>query len=140
MGAKKVQNDDEAMKWLRSGVPYDEIIDRYKKQYNLETTRSMWSTYRRRKKIPARNVRNTDLIPWKVREEHRYEYPVMMLRAEGRRLAGKELTKDDEKRLASWRAELARKDLVVHYDPDTESGWFYVPRSEGDDELIHPPE
>jgi hypothetical protein len=28
---------------------------------------------------------------------------------------------------------------VVHYDPDTEEGFFYVPRQEGDDDLIHRP-
>ncbi|MCC2278877.1 hypothetical protein LKL35_26115 [Streptomyces sp. ET3-23] len=140
MGAKKIVDEDEVLQWFREGKTYDFMIDYYKKHYNETTTKAMWSTFRRRKKLPRRNVRNADLIPWKVEEQHRYDYPVMMLRAEGRRLAGEKLTPADEKRLASWKADLKAQDLVVHYDPETKDGWFLIPRSEGDHELIHPPE
>jgi hypothetical protein len=34
---------------------------------------------------------------------------------------------------------IKEEDAVVHYDPDTEEGFFYVPRQEGDDDLIHRP-
>ncbi|MFF4528197.1 hypothetical protein ACFY1P_02895 [Streptomyces sp. NPDC001407] len=140
MGAKKIVDEDEVLRWFREGKTYDWMIQEYKTKYNTETTRAMWSTFRSRKKLPRRNVRNTDLIPWMVKEEHRYAYPVMMLRAEGRRLAGEELTATDKKRLASWKAELEAEKLVVHYDPDTADGWFLIPRAEGDHELIHPPQ
>jgi hypothetical protein len=140
MGAKKIVNEDEVMRWFRQGRTYDWMIDYYLREYGIQTTRAMWSAWRSRHNLPRRNVRNTELIPWKVREEHRYAYPVMMLRAEGRRRAGTELTTADETRLASWKKELEERDLVVHYDPDTEDGWFLIPRSEGDDDLIHRPE
>ncbi|MFI9205305.1 hypothetical protein [Streptomyces sp. NPDC053048] len=140
MGAKKIRDEDEVKQWFRQGKTYDWMIEEYKRKYNETTTRAMWSTFRSRKKLPRRNVRDAELIPWKVKEEHRYEYPVMMLRAEARRLApDANLTKADEKRLASWKAELKELGVVVHYDPETTEGWFYVPRSEGDHELIHPP-
>jgi hypothetical protein len=62
-----------------------------------------------------------------------------MLRAEARRRAGKELTEADVNRLKNWMEMIKEEDAVVHYDPDTEEGFFYVPRQEGDDDLIHRP-
>jgi hypothetical protein len=34
---------------------------------------------------------------------------------------------------------LADNNAVVHYDPDTEAGFFYIPRSDGDGDLVHKP-
>jgi hypothetical protein len=62
-----------------------------------------------------------------------------MLRAEARRRAGKDLTETDQNRLKNWMEMIKEQDAVVHYDPDTEEGFFYVPRQEGDDDLIHRP-
>jgi hypothetical protein len=62
-----------------------------------------------------------------------------MLRAEARRRAGKDLTETDQNRLKNWMEMIKEEDAVVHYDPDTEEGFFYVPRQEGDDDLIHRP-
>lgn len=141
MGAKKIVDEDEVIEWFHAGETYDWMIAKYLELYSTKTTRGMWSTFRSRKRLPRRNVRNTDLIPWKVKEEHRYEYPVMMLRAEGRRLdPNAELTPEDEARLKSWKAKLKEENVVVHYDPDHPDGWFYVKRQPGDTELIHPPE
>ena len=50
-----------------------------------------------------------------------------MLRAEARFREGKELTDEDKVRLPTWRKRLKNQNLVVHYDPDTTEGFFYVP-------------
>ncbi|WP_199810461.1 MULTISPECIES: hypothetical protein [unclassified Streptomyces] len=71
-----------------------------------------------------------------MKEEHRWAYPLAMLRAEGRRRAGKELTERDESRLASWLDMLKKNGSVVHYDPDTEEGFSYVSRQAGDNDMI----
>ncbi|MFG2147368.1 hypothetical protein ACGFRG_24755 [Streptomyces sp. NPDC048696] len=139
MGAKKIVDESEVLRWFEENRTYDWMIETYEKKYGIETTRGMWATFRRRRGLDRRNVRDDELIPWKVNEEHRYAYPVLMLRAEARRKAGKELTPEDTKRLASWKADLKAEDVVVHYDPEHPDGWFYVPRTEGDAELIHPP-
>jgi len=39
----------------------------------------------------------------------------------------------DLQRVTSWRLSLADRDLVVHYDPDTQDGFHYVPRRIGID-------
>lgn len=43
--------------------------------------------------------------------------------------------------LNAWLAGLERDGTVIHYDPDTPEGWWYVPRREGiDTDLIRVPE
>lgn len=77
----------------------------------------------------------TDLIPWSVRPEHRWAYPLTMLRVEGRRRAHGDdhLSERTLARLTTWRHRLAWHDLVVHYDPDTPDGFSYLPRRPGVD-------
>lgn len=102
--------------------------------------RSLLTDFRRRRGLDRRLTRDDDLIPWLLNPEHRWLYPVVMLRAEARRRDGKELSADEAKRLATWKQMLAENDAVVHYDPDTEDGFHYVPRGAGDHDLIHEPE
>jgi hypothetical protein len=64
-----------------------------------------------------------------------------MLRTEARRRAGKQLRKEERVRLDAWLRRLARENIVLHYDPDTDEGWFYVPRRPGvDTDIIRVPE
>jgi hypothetical protein len=139
MGKRKIQDEQEVIRWFEEGRTYAWMIDEYKRKYDIETVPSMWGNFRRRRGLDRRIVRDDELIPWFVKEEHRWAYPLSMLRAEARRRAGKELTETDEGRLANWLEMLKEEKAVVHYDPDTEEGFFYVPRQEGDDDLIHNP-
>ncbi|WP_031513728.1 hypothetical protein [Streptomyces sp. NRRL F-5123] len=138
MGKRKIQNETEVDRWFEEGLTYQQMVEKYLELYNIETSPSMWGNYRRRKRLERRIVRDDDLIPWAVKPEHRWIYPLVMLRVEARRRAGKELTADDAGRLASWLQMLDEAEAVVHYDPDTEEGFFLVPRQPGDD-LIHRP-
>lgn len=80
-----------------------------------------------------------DVIPWDVRHEHRYAYPLLMLRLEARRRAGETLRDDDERRLSTWLAELHSMNAVVEYVRDSPDGFSLVPRTADDDELIRRP-
>jgi hypothetical protein len=140
MGKRKIQDEQEVIRWFEEGRTYAWMIEEYKRKYNIETVPSMWGNFRRRRGLDRRIVRDDELIPWFVKEEHRWAYPLAMLRAEARRRAGKELTETDASRLNNWLEMLKEENAVVHYDPDTEEGFFYVPRQEGDDDLIHAPE
>ncbi|MFF7800265.1 hypothetical protein [Streptomyces olivaceus] len=139
MGAKKIQDEQEVIRWFREGKTYQWMIDEYKRKYGIDTAASMWGNFRQRRGLDRRIVRDDDLIPWFVTEEHRWAYPLAMLRAEARRRAGKELTSLDASRLANWKQMLKEEDAVVHYDPETEEGFHYIPRQPGDDDLIHQP-
>ncbi|GGS29443.1 hypothetical protein Snoj_25820 [Streptomyces nojiriensis] len=140
MGRRKIQDESEVIRWFEEGRTYQWMIEEYQRKYNIETVVSMWGNFRRRRGLDRRIVRDDDLIPWFVKEEHRWAYPLAMLRAEGRRRAGKEPTGRDESRLVSWLDMLKKNGSVVHYDPDTEEGFSYVPRQAGDNDIIRRPD
>lgn len=72
-------------------------------------------------------------IPWKVKDEHIRKYHVCMLRLQARLDRGQELTEGDLRRVTAWRNALERDDAVIHYEPDTEAGWWKVKRRKGID-------
>jgi hypothetical protein len=141
MGARKIQDEQEVIRWFEEGRTYAWMVDEYKRKYNIETVPSLWGNFRRRRGLQRRLTRNDELIPWHVKPEHRWLYPIGMLRVEARRRdKGEDAISDLERtRLNSWKKMLADENAVVHYDPDTEEGFFYVPRGEGDTDLIHVP-
>lgn len=139
MAKRKIQDEQEVIRWFEEGKTYGWMIEEYKRKYGIDTVPSMWGNFRRRRGLDRRIARDDDLIPWEVKEEHRWLYPVAMLRVEARRRQGFTLTEADIARLESWKETLEEEDAVVHYDPDTEEGFFYVRREDGDDDYIHKP-
>lgn len=136
----KIESVDEVLRWIAEGRTYQWMVEEYARKYNKEITKSAFANVRARMGLERRISRNEDLMPWTVKEEHRWEYPAVMLRVEGRRREGRTLRDVDAKRLESWKATLLDNGLVVHYDPSTEEGWFYVPAREGiDTDLIREP-
>ena len=138
-GASKIVDEQEVLRWFEEGKPYNWMVDEYLRKYNIETVPSLWGNFRSRRGLPRRIARDDVLIPWAVNLEHRQLYPLAMLRLEGRRRDNFELREADSSRLDSWLESLAANSAVVHYDPDTEQGFFYVPREEGDSDLIREP-
>ncbi|WLW38507.1 transcriptional repressor [Streptomyces phage Vanseggelen] len=141
MGARKIQDEGEVIRWFEEGRTYDWMVKEYRRKYNIETVPSLWGNFRRRRGLQRRITRNDELIPWQVKPEHRWLYPIGMLRVEARRREkGEEaLSELEATRLASWKKMLADEGAVVHYDPDTEQGFFYIPREKGDVDLVHVP-
>ncbi|WJN63045.1 immunity repressor [Streptomyces phage phiScoe3] len=141
MGARKIVDEGEVIRWFEEGRTYHWMVDEYRRKYNIETVPSLWGNFRRRRGLQRRITRNDELIPWQVKPEHRWLYPIGMLRVEARRREkGEEALSELERtRLGSWLKMLADENAVVHYDPDTEEGFFYIPRGEGDDDLVHKP-
>lgn len=147
MPASIIENDQEVNRWFEEGRKYSYMIEQYRTKYRKETTVAYWSKQRERRGFERRNVRDERLIPWKIEDDrHRYLEDPINLRREARRRAGEPIGKDPEyqaKALAeldNWIARLAEEDAVVHYDPDTEQGWFWLPRRPGVDlDLIREP-
>lgn len=142
MGApSKVQDFAEVKTWIEEGKTYKWMVEEYLRKYNIQTSISMWAGIRHRHGFERRIVRNDDLIPWEIKEEHRYAHPISMLRAEARRRAGNELSRHMESMLDGFLRTLERDDLVVDYQRDAEQGWHLVPRRVGvDADLIREPE
>lgn len=141
MATTKIQNAQEVKRWIEEGRTYAWMVEEYERKYNLETTVSMFSEFRRRQGINGRTTRNASLMPWTVRPEHRFKQVPTLLRAEARRREGKQLRPDQEEALNAWIANLKTLDLVVHYEPDTEQGFFTVPRRPDiDTDLVRVPD
>jgi hypothetical protein len=141
MPARKIQDEGEVIRWFEEGRTYEWMAEEYRRKYNIETVPSMWGNFRRRKGLARRIVRNDDLIPWSVKEEHRWRHAVLMLRAVARQREGAELDESTAKSLASWLRSLEESNAVVHYDPDTKDGFWYVDRRPGIDlDLIREPD
>lgn len=137
----KIQDEHEAVRWFEEGRTYGWMVDQYNEKYHIETSPSMWAMFRRRKGLPMRIARDDKLIPWAVKPEHRWDYPIIMLRMVARRRQGFELTEQYEHDVNAWLAGMEEQGTVVHYDPDTSEGWFYVPRRPGiDKDLIREPD
>lgn len=139
MARSKIVNDNEVRRWFEQGKPYSWMQQEYRRKYNIDTTISMWGNYRRRHGLELRMERDSDLIPWRVEREHRWSYPLQMLRLEGRRRRGDELRPVDQVRLDAWRKRVDEEQLVVHYEPETDEGFFLIPREPGDDDIIRRP-
>jgi hypothetical protein len=141
MPATKIKNVQEVLRWFEEGRTYTWMIEEYRRKYDIETTPSLWGGFRRRRGLPRRITRDDTLIPWFVREEHRWEFPIQMLRAEARRRSGAELDPEHARKLRGFLQRLEEDGTVVHYEPDTDEGFFYVARRDGvDADLIREPE
>lgn len=139
MGARKIVDDGEVVRWFAEGRTYEWMTSEYLRKYNIEVVPSIWGNFRRSRGLPRRITRDDDLIPWAVRREHRWKYPLAMLRVEARRRAGRPLRQVDQERLESWTQHLASKGVVVAYDPDTSAGFSDVPREDDDTDMIRRP-
>ncbi|MEV5149978.1 hypothetical protein AB0L14_37905 [Streptomyces sp. NPDC052727] len=139
MPPRKIVDEQEVIRWFEEGRTYTWMQETYREKYGIETTIPMWSAFRRRRGLDRRHLRAADLLPWRMKDEHRHLYPAIMLRAEARQRAGRELNERDQARLTAWRRWLDEEKLVVHYDADTADGFFYVPREEQDTDIIREP-
>lgn len=139
MTSSKIVDRQEVLQWFEEGWTYREMRQEYIDKYNIVTSMAMWPEFRRREGLPRRINRDDSLIPWEMREEHRNRREVQMLRAEGRRRAGMPLREKDQRDLPGWLDMLKREKRVVHYDPDTEQGFFLIPREKQDDDIIRRP-
>ena len=141
MAGSKIQNEQEVLRWFEQGRTYAWMVEEYRRKYNIETTISMWGNFRRRHGLDRRVVWDDQLIPWKVELKHRYDDPILLLRKEARRRAGKELPEGVAPEVDAWLRGMERDGTVVHYEPATEQGWFYVPRRKGiDKDIIREPD
>lgn len=139
MPARKIQDEQEIIRWIEQGKTYKWMSEEYLRKYNIETNPSLFSMFRRRHGLDARIVHDGNLIPWHVLPKHRWRYPLQMLRAEARSRSGAELREYDQERLPLWHQFLADNGVVVHYDPELEEGFVYVPRESRDDDIIRRP-
>lgn len=141
MPGSKIVDEGEVVRWYEEGRTYAWMVEEYARKYNLEVSPSMFSNFRARRGLQRRFARDDELIPWQVDRRHRWRYPLAMLRYEARRRSGLEVPEARLRDLDAFLDHLAEDGLVIHYDPDTEEGFFYVAPREGiDTDIIRVPE
>lgn len=82
--------------------------------------------------LTEKQDRYHDEVPWRVKPQHAAAYPVRMLRDLGRIRRGGELPEAEYERFRDWVQKVEEAQCVVAYDPDSETGFHYVPAGEGD--------
>lgn len=95
--------------------------------------------HRNRAPLPDDAALTGGLVPWEVNPRHLSQFYLEMLRCEEKRRQGVRLGAHEARRLTEWIAYLGDLNAVVAYDPGNPDGFALVPRSEGDDDLIHRP-
>lgn len=136
---QKVPNKTELRRYLSKGMTQQQIVDAWEKDSGVRVSRSAIAMAIERNSLSSAHQRPeyTDLLPWRVAAEHRWHYDARMLRLEGRRRAGRKLTEREGTFLDRWKNELLEASAVIHYERDTEDGFFWVPRlPEHGDDLI----
>lgn len=124
---------DTLAHWVDEGLTHQQMADRVFEQTGERVTRSAISMALRRHNLVTTDLpRYHEEIPWRVKVEHLRAYPVRMLRLLGRRNLTGELNPAEDERLENWLALLEKENAVVAYDPDSTTGFMYVPREDGD--------
>lgn len=128
-------------RYLDEGMTQAQIADAWEESSNIRVSRSAIAMAIERYGLQSVNPRRryADLLPWKVRPEHKDHIDARMLRAEGRRRAGETLPRRTAVALHNWTERLLAAGAVVHYEPNSAEGFHWVVPEEGDDDLIHRP-
>lgn len=133
----KVPNKTQMRRYLSRGMTQQQIVEAWMEDGGEEVSRSAIAMAIERYGLKSAHPRPTheDMLPWTVALEHRGHIDARMLRLEGRRRKGMPLTESQQRWLDQWKAELERKNAVVHYERTTAEGFFWIPRTDehGDD-------
>lgn len=142
MGRNKlVPAKDELRKMLDRGMTHGQIAELVYERTGARITPAAVSVARNRYGLKRQIPRYPQALPWRVKVEHNSRYVARMLRAHARRKAGLPLPPEVEKKLDTWINTLKVNNAVVHYNPNTEEGFFYVdPRPGIDTGLVRVPD
>lgn len=132
MPAKKIPDELVERLYEEEGLTATEIVEYLRVHMGIEVSREALSMWRKRRGLD-RNPAHPKRIPWKVRPEHGVTVEAQAIRSHSRREDGLPVDKERTRILASMERRLYPQGLVIHYDPDTEQGWWYVPARPGID-------
>lgn len=137
----KIEDEGEALRWIEEGHTYAWMAKEHAEKYGVRLSPTTFSELRKRHGMPRRAARDVDLLPWAIRREHRKGYILGLLRAEARLRAGMAVSEVEAGKVEGFKSRLARDNRVIHYEPETERGWYLVPRREGiDTDIIRRPD
>lgn len=134
---KRIVPDATQMRrYVEAGLNQTQIVERYEEETGIRCSRSAigMAMARYDLKSPKPRPRFDDLLPWVIsNEDHRMKRDARMLRLEGRRRRGIAMSDKELRLLTTWLGDLKDADAVVAYNPNSEPGFFWVPKREGED-------
>lgn len=139
--AKKLPPFDVLLRFVEEDrLSYREIADKYGVTGEAVRQALDKGGYRKPNSRPS----HAHYIPWKVRADHVGDVLARRLRAYSKRQQGKPLRDSEAKLLDEWLKFMDGENslgvpLSVHYDRNTEDGFWLEVRQNGDRDLISPP-
>lgn len=133
-------SEDEIKTWFAESRSFAWMVEEYKRLTGTDTHESLWSNYGKRRGLMQPQPKAPDsLLPWSIKDQHRWHHCLMMLRAESRKRRGLSVREMDLARLDAFHAHLKAANVVVAYDPESEEGFMYVPREASDRDIVRAP-
>ena len=138
MSTQVVPDKTTLARYLSRGLTQKQIVDAWENDSGMKASRSAIAMAITRYGLKSSHPRPRyeDTIPWVVKNEHIHHNDARMLRLEGRRRQGKTLSEDELRWLTKWRTALEVAGAVIHYDPLTEQGFYWVVREAKDNNDI----
>lgn len=131
----KIVDASEVRRWIREGKTYQWMKEEYLRKYNIEISVSTFIMFNRKYGLSYRYavLERGGERPWKVKEEHRSRGMDAYLSALIRRDNGYSVPEEKLTSAENWWKQMEERGLVVGYNPDSEEGFFAIPRRPGID-------
>lgn len=125
----KVPNKTQMRRYLSRGLTQQQIVDTWHEDSGEKVSRSAIAMAIERYDLSSAHKRPSypDMLPWIVATQHLQHIDARMLRLEGRRRAKGRLSTSEQRWLDQWKNELRRQGAVVHYERNSDEGFFWVP-------------
>ncbi|QXT63440.1 hypothetical protein [Tessaracoccus palaemonis] len=134
-GRSKMQDVAEFRRWHSEGRSYKWMQAEYKHKYGLDVTTGMFGNWANRLNLPKRSLGTAEL-PWRIRHDHRMKTESAMAWAYAREQAGMPVRLETLARYQAWKTYIQSHGWVLHYDPNTEQGFFLVDARPGIDKGV----
>lgn len=137
---KRAPSKEQLQDYLSRKLTQQQMVDAYFAETGIKVSRSAIAMAMHRTGLAnTAHVRHDDLLPWTLRPEHRYQRDARYLRSESRRRRGEAVSAAELRRLQAWKTELDSRNAVIHYDPDSPGGWWWIERTPYDMDLVRHP-
>lgn len=127
-------NVKETEQMLRAGMTQKQVVAEFTRRGEPVSQAAISGAIKDgRIKVDTGRTPTRSGIPWTLLPKHRHYHAARMLRSAARQDAGLEIGATLKPQLAAWQKTLVDEDAVIHYDPDTDEGFWLVPRRHGVD-------
>lgn len=143
MGRDTLTPDKTTLRrYVSQKLTQQQMVEAWERESNIRVARSAigMALARHGLRSSTTRARYDELLPWRVKAEHTDAYDAQMLRLEARKRRKGRLLPEQRQRLSAWLARLEETGSVVHYDPLTPEGFWWVFREPVDTDIIRHPD